>query len=120
MAQENLSLETFQLLFALSVECAKSMGLDQWGCYQSQLSDEDATERKTLFYCLHVLDKVICCTSGTFPAIAKPYVHIDTIIVSPDDSVMILLLGRVRLAAIEETIYHEIYASRRPCRNERD
>ncbi|KAH7372244.1 hypothetical protein BKA66DRAFT_443600 [Pyrenochaeta sp. MPI-SDFR-AT-0127] len=111
VAQEHLSPETFQYLFALAIECAKSVGVDQWESHRNQLSDEDVAERKDICYCLHILDKVICCTSGTFPTFARSYVNIGPITVSPDDSSVDLLHARARLATIEETVYHEIYAS---------
>ena len=118
MAQEYLSSEIFHSLFALASQCAKSIGIDQWQNCQDQLSDEDAKERRNLSYCLYILDKVICWTCGTFPGITVSYIHIDSTTISPDDSAMTLLVARTRLAAIEETIYHEIYACHVKPKNE--
>lgn len=118
MAQDYLSSEIFQSLFALASQCAKSIGVDQWQNCQDQLSDEDAKERRNLSYCLYILDKVICWTCGTFPGITISYIHLDSTTISPDDSAMTLLVARTRLAAIEETIYHEIYACHVKPKNE--
>lgn len=118
MAQEYFSSEIFSSLFALASQCAKSIGVDQWQCCQDQLSDEDMKERRNLSYCLYILDKVVCWTCGTFPGITISYIHIDSTIISPDDSAMNRLVVRTRLAAIKETIYHEMYACQVKPKNE--
>lgn len=67
--------------------------------------------RRNLSYCLYILDKVICWTCGTFPGITISHIHIDSTIFSPnDDRATADLLARTRLAAIEESIYYEMYA----------
>ena len=54
---------------------------------------------------------VLCWTPGTFPSIAISDIHIDSTTIPPGDSAITHLVARADLAAIEETIYLEIYAN---------
>ena len=110
VAQEYLSSEIFHSLFALASQCGKSIGIHEWQCCVEQLSVGEANTRRNLSYCLYILDKVICWTCGTFPGITISHIHIDSMALSPHDRATTLLIARTRLAVIEETIYHEMYA----------
>lgn len=118
VAQEHLSPGLFGTLFALAAQCAKSIGIHQWQCFRGQLSDEDLQERRNLSYCLYILDKAVCWITGTSPSIPISDVHIDSALISPDDSAVARLVARTGLARIEETIYLEMYANQVQARTE--
>lgn len=118
VAQEHLSPALFGTLFALAAQCAKSIGIHQWQCFRGQLSDEDLQERRNLSYCLYILDKAVCWTTGTSPSIPISDVHVDSTLISSDDSAVAHLVARTGLATIEETIYLEIYANQVKARTE--
>jgi len=111
VAQEYLSTGLSETILVLAARCAKSIGINQWQCLQGQLSDEDVQERRNISYCLYILDKAVCWTAGSTPSIPNSDVHIDSILMSSDDSTTANLVAKAELAKIEETIYLELYAS---------
>ena len=118
VAQEHLSTNLSETIFVLAARCAKSIGLNHWQCLQGQLNDDDVQERRNISYCLYILDKTVCWTAGSTPSIPMSDVHIDSTLMSSDDSTTANLVAKAELAKIEESIYLELYASQVKARTE--
>lgn len=118
VAQDHFSTGIFETTFALAVRCAKSIGVNQWRCFEGQLSDEDLQERRNVSYFVFVLDKTLCWTVGTSPYIPISDVHIDSTFMPANDSTTTNLVARAQLAKIRETIYWELYSSQPGVRTE--
>lgn len=114
VAQQHLSTGVFERLFSLAAQCAKALGLHHWHAYRDQLGDEEAEERRNVSWCLYVLDKAVCWTSGTSPSITTSDVLIDPAPLSPQGWTLERrhLAAKAGLAAIEEAVYLEVYAVR--------
>jgi Fungal specific transcription factor domain len=107
-----------ETVFVLAARFAKSTGIHQWQFLQGKLSDEDVQERRNISYCLYILDKKICWTTGSTPSIPISSVNVDSTLMSSDDSTTANLAAKAILAQIEETIYLELYASQVEARTE--
>ena len=118
VAQDHFSTNCFETTFALAVQCAKSIGINQRRRFEGQLSDEDLQERRNVSYLLFVLDKTLCWTVGTSPYIPIPDVDIDSTCMPAIDSTTASLVARAQLAKIREKIYWELYASQPEVRTE--
>jgi Fungal specific transcription factor domain len=112
VAQEHLSSGIFGMLFHLAAQCAKAIGLHQWEYSRGRFSDEETRERQNVCYCLYILDKAVCWTTGTFPSIPVSDVYINSASTSPDADAATFLIAKAKLAEIEETVYLEIYSNR--------
>ena len=110
VAQEHFSTGLSETLLALAARCAKSIGIHQWHSLQGQLSDEDVKERRNISCYIYVLDKAVCWTAGSSPNVPISDVHIDSALMSSEDSITSYLVAKAELATIEESIYLETYA----------
>ncbi|KAI1388531.1 uncharacterized protein F4822DRAFT_403099 [Hypoxylon trugodes] len=117
VAQEHLPSSTFETLFGLTAQVAKAVGIHQWHSFRSQLGDEESLERRNISYCLYILDKTVCWTTGTSPSIPVSDIYTEPIEASETSSET-YLTTKVELAMIQETIYSEMYACRMDGRNE--
>ncbi|KAG6011440.1 hypothetical protein E4U54_008088 [Claviceps lovelessii] len=115
VAQEHLPLHTLEYLFAQTVHCAEAIGIFQWRRLRGQLTESDFREYKNLAHCLYILDKNICWTAGVLPRIAESEVQLD---LTPQDKSSENLAVQAELAAIQETIYLDLYAGHVRLRNE--
>ncbi|KAL8945378.1 MAG: hypothetical protein Q9211_000087 [Gyalolechia sp. 1 TL-2023] len=84
--------------------------LSLWDHAQDQVSEDDILERQNVSYCLYILDKAVCWTTGRSPSISKFDVHITSDVKRNGDRAAVQLVARARLAEIEETIYSDIYS----------
>ncbi len=98
------------MLFGLAAQCANSIGLHQWEHAQNQVSEDDIQERQNVSYCLYILDKAVCWTTGRSPSVSKFDVHITSDVTRNGEKAAVPLVARARLAEIEETIYTDIYS----------
>ncbi len=106
------------MLFDLAAHFAKCIGLRQWQYSRGQISDEDTQERRNVSYCLYILDKAVCRTTGTSPSILISEVHIAPALISPNDEAASYLVAKAKLAEIEETVYLEIYSNQAGAKTE--
>jgi hypothetical protein len=111
IAQEHLSSELFAMLFNLAAQCAKPLGLHQWHSSCDQISDEDTLERRNVSYCLYILDKAVCWTTGTSPSIPRSDISISSDLDSSNDEAARYLVIKATLAEIEENSFIQIYSS---------
>ena len=111
IAQEHLSSELFPLLFNLAAQCAKSVGIHQWHYSRGQINDEDTQGRRNVSYCLYILDKAICRTTGTSPSIPRSNINVSSDLDLPDDEAARYIVLKVKLAEIEEDSFFQIYSS---------
>ncbi|EFQ96991.1 hypothetical protein MGYG_00034 [Nannizzia gypsea CBS 118893] len=118
VAQEHLSKGLSETLFALAVQCAKSIGIHQWHSFRGDLTNEDMEERRNISYCLYVLDKAVSWTAGSSPNIPATDMHFDPFLATSESSAVCCLLAKTELARIEETVYLEIYANQAKEKNE--
>ncbi|KAK2743553.1 hypothetical protein FQN57_004851 [Myotisia sp. PD_48] len=118
VAREHLSTELAETIFALATRCAKSIGIHQWQCLQGQFGDEDILVRRNVSYCLYILDKALCWTTGTSPSVPISEIHLDPTLMASDDRDTAYLAAKAELAKIEEVIHLEIYASHAKARTE--
>lgn len=112
IAQEHLSSRLFGILFSLAAQCASSIGLHRWDHAQDQFSEDDRQERQNVSYCLYVLDKAVCWTTGIPPSVSGFDVHITSAMLAAANTTAIDLVAKAKLAGIEETIYADIYSYR--------
>ncbi|KAL8849358.1 MAG: hypothetical protein Q9221_005656 [Calogaya cf. arnoldii] len=84
--------------------------LSLWEHAQNQVSEDDIQERQNVSYCLYILDKAVCWTTGRSPSVSKSDVHITSDVTRNGEKAPVQLVARARLAEIEETIYAEIYS----------
>lgn len=120
VALEHFSSSLVGKLFALAAQSANSIGIHQWHCFHDQLGDESVRERRNISYCLYILDKVVCWTTGTPPSIPISDVHIEKSLTSCNDSTTAYFFAKLELAAIEEIIYSEIYGCQAGAKNEEE
>ena len=99
------------MLFDLTAHFARCIGLHQWQYSRGQISDEDTQERQNVSYCLYILDKAVCRTTGTSPSILISDVHIVPALISANNEAASYLVAKAKLAEIEETVYLEIYSN---------
>lgn len=111
VAQEHLTSGLFSLLFNLAAQVARSIGLHQWEYSTGQFSLEDTQQRQNVSYCLYVLDKAVCWTTGGSPGISQFDVTIEPALTLPLDEAATYLVAKAKMARIEEQIYWEIYSS---------
>lgn len=112
IAQEHLSSWLFGMLVGLATQCAKSIGLHQWVHAQDQFSEDDFQERQNVSYCLYILDKAVCWTTGIPPSVSGFDVHITSGMLSGCSQAATDLVAKAKLAGIEEIIYTDIYSYR--------
>ncbi|KAG5926951.1 hypothetical protein E4U42_002770 [Claviceps africana] len=115
VAREHLPLHTVEHLFAQTVRCAEAIGIFQWRHLQSQLGESEFEEYKNVAHCLYILDKNICWTAGISPKLLESDVQLD---LTPRDRTFETLARQAELAAIQEAIYFQLYASQVKARTE--
>ncbi|KAG5932551.1 hypothetical protein E4U53_001269 [Claviceps sorghi] len=115
VAQEHLPLHTVEHLFAQTVRCAEAIGIFQWRHLQSQLTESEFEEYKNVAHCLYILDKNICWTAGISPKLLESQVQLD---LTPGNQTFETLARQAELAAIQEAIYFQLYATQVKARTE--
>ncbi|EXU97192.1 fungal specific transcription factor domain protein, partial [Metarhizium robertsii] len=111
VAQEHLSLYLVEAIFSLAAQCAKSTGIHQWEYFRGHFSEQAAQERRSVSYCLYILDKTVCWTTGTSPSIPASDLLLDYTLAPDDGGTMAYLFARTELAVIEEMIYLRVYSN---------
>ncbi|KAH0592688.1 hypothetical protein MHUMG1_09511 [Metarhizium humberi] len=111
VAQEHLSLYLVEAIFSLAAQCAKSTGIHQWEYFRGHFSEQAAQERRSVSYCLYILDKTVCWTTGTSPSIPASDLVLDYTLAPDDGGTMAYLFARTELAVIEEMIYLRVYSN---------
>ena len=86
------------------------MGLHQLDYPISHVRNAYFQERQNICYCLYVLDKVVCWTTGASPSILATDFQILPATQTIDNGAISFLSARAMLAEIEETIYLEIFS----------
>ncbi|KAL0935771.1 C6 transcription factor [Colletotrichum truncatum] len=71
VAQVCLPEEVFSLALTLANQVAKSMGLHQSQGWSSNMSPEEAEERRNVLYCLYCLDKAVSWNHGSAPSVGS-------------------------------------------------
>jgi hypothetical protein len=101
----------FSLLFNLAAQVARSLGLCHWDSLNHQLDpSRESQTRQNVLFCMYTLDKALCWTMGLSPEIQM---HKNHFLVGPvhlQDELTSHLAARVKLAAIEERIFTELYS----------
>ncbi|KAF5023549.1 hypothetical protein F66182_4416 [Fusarium sp. NRRL 66182] len=110
VAQEYLSSDYLENIFALAAQCAKSAGIHHWQSFRGHVSDKEVQERRNVSYCLYILDKTVGWTTGTSPSIPMSCLQIDSSFSPLDGDTTTHLLAKTELATIKETIYLEEYS----------
>ncbi|KID84202.1 Transcription factor, fungi [Metarhizium guizhouense ARSEF 977] len=118
VAQEHLSSYLVEAIFSLAAQCAKSTGIHQWESFRGHFSEQAAQERRNVSYCLYILDKTVCWTTGTSPSIPASDLLLDFTLAPDDDGTMAYLFARTELAVIEEMIYSRVYSNQVEVRTE--
>ncbi|KAI0900049.1 fungal-specific transcription factor domain-containing protein [Annulohypoxylon nitens] len=114
VAQEYMASAVFMRLFNMTAQCAKSIGLHNW---ERCSREQDTRERQYVSYCLYILDKTVCWTTGACNSIPTSDIYIET----PESSNGMTMnnhIAKAKLAEIQEEIYLEIYTLRAPARTE--
>jgi hypothetical protein len=108
-------LHILDFIFAQAVRCAEAIGIFQWHHLQGQLPEGNFHDYKNIAHCLYVLDKQICWTAGVSPRVLKSEVQLDLTL---SDGSFKTLAVKAELAAVEETIFHQVYAGHVKARTE--
>lgn len=94
-------------IFAQAVRCARAIGVFQWQHLHNR-SESELQDYKNIAHCLYILDKQICWTAGVHPRVLKSEIQLDF---THSAGVSESLAIKAELAAIEESIYLQVYAS---------
>lgn len=94
-------------IFVQAVRLSEVIGIFQWHHLEGQLSESDLLDYKNIAHCLYILDKRICWTAGVPPRLQECQVQLD---ITPLNNSFKTLAVKAELAAIEESIYLQIYA----------
>ncbi|KAF5228430.1 hypothetical protein FAUST_11077 [Fusarium austroamericanum] len=111
VAQEHLSSDYLESIFALAAQCAKSAGIHHWQSFRGHVSDKEVQERRNVSYCLYILDKAVGWTTGTAPSIPMSCLQMDSSFSPLNDDTTTHLLAKTELATIKEIVYLEEYSN---------
>jgi hypothetical protein len=104
-------------VFAQAVRCAETIGIFQWHRLREKLPEAELQEYKNIAHCLYILDKQICWTAGVSPRVLKSEIQLD---LTPSNELFRPLAVKAELAAIEETIFSQVYAGHVKSRTEEE
>jgi len=108
-----LSPGLFSLFFNLAAQVARSLGLCHWNSLNHQFNpSRESQTRQNLLFCMYTLDKALSWTTGQSPGIQMPKRDFLVGPVDIQDKLTSPLPARVKLAAIEERIFTELYCEK--------